>query len=219
MKYVTYYRVSTAKQGQSGLGLEAQQSAVEAFIKSKSGELMESFTEIESGKRSDRPELEKALRRCRLTGATLVIAKLDRLSRDVEFVAKMQKSSVAFLCCDMPEANDLTVNMMAVMAQHEREMISTRTKAALQAAKARGVKLGNPTLHLVANTDTTKANQVRIEKAQARNAELKSIIQELEAEQGDMSGREIAAALNNAGYRTARGNEFSHTQALRVKSA
>ena len=219
MKFVTYYRVSTAKQGQSGLGLEAQQQCVDMFISAKDGESIASFTEIESGKHDDRPQLEKALKRCRLTGATLVIAKLDRLSRDPEFIARLQKSEMKFVCCDMPEANNLTVGMMAIMAQWEREAISARTKVALQAAKARGVQLGNPNLHLVANTDTTRANQVRIAKANTRNAEMKTIIEELEAEHGTMSSRELAIALNAAGYRTARGKEFSHTQALRVKAA
>jgi len=219
MKVVTYFRVSTAKQGQSGLGLEAQQTAVETFIDSKQGEQLASFTEIESGKRADRPELEKALKRCRLTGAVLVIAKLDRLSRDVEFIARMQKSRIEFVCVDMPEANNLTIGLMAIMAQHEREAISARTKAALQAAKARGVVLGNPKLAAVRNTDTSKARQVKMSKAAERNAELKSIIDELEAEHGSMTGRELAIALNAAGYRTARGLRFSHTQALRVKNA
>ena len=219
MKVVTYHRVSTAKQGQSGLGLEAQQAAVESFIESKGADSIASFTEVESGKRADRPELEKALKRCRLTGATLVIAKLDRLSRDVEFIARMQKCGIEFVCCDMPEANNLTIGLMAIMAQHEREAISQRTKAALQAAKERGVVLGNPRLKMVRNNDTTNARAAKTRKASARNAELKSIIDELEAEHGQMSGREIAVALNAAGYRTARGKEFSHTQALRIKAA
>lgn len=218
MKFVAYHRVSTAKQGQSGLGLEAQQQAVELFVEGKNGEVIASFTEVESGKKADRPELEKALKRCRLTGATLVIAKLDRLSRDVEFIAKMQKGAVEFVCCDMPEANSLTIGLMAIMAQHEREAISQRTKAALKAAKARGVVLGNPTLHLVRNTDMTRALEVRLQNAATRNNELRNVISEMEAEQGAMSSRELARALNDAGYRTARGKEFSHVQALRVKN-
>ena len=138
--YVGYYRVSTEKQGKSGLGLEAQQTAVEAFIASKGADakLVATFTEVESGKRSDnRPELTKAMEHARLTGATLLIAKLDRLSRDAHFLLGLQKAGVRFVAADMPEANELVVGIMAVIAQAERKMISTRTKAALAEARKR----------------------------------------------------------------------------------
>ncbi|MCR9275464.1 MULTISPECIES: recombinase family protein [Mameliella] len=143
-KIIAYERVSTARQGRSGLGLEAQRSAIEAFAASRSAGVLARFTEVESGKRNTRPELDKALNLARLTGATLVIAKLDRLSRDAAFLLNLQASGVSFLACDMPEANDLTVGIMALVAQQERETISRRTKEALAAAKARGVKPRKP---------------------------------------------------------------------------
>jgi DNA invertase Pin-like site-specific DNA recombinase len=141
-KFVSYLRVSTARQGRSGLGLEAQRKAVEDFLNGGNWQLVKEFVEVESGKRADRPQLEKAFQLCRLIGAKLVIAKLDRLSRDAHFLLGLEKAGVEFVAADMPQANRLTIGIMAVMAQHEREMISTRTKAALQAAKRRGVKLG-----------------------------------------------------------------------------
>jgi DNA invertase Pin-like site-specific DNA recombinase len=141
-KFISYLRVSTAKQGASGLGLEAQRKAVEDYLNGGQWTLIEEVIEVESGKRSDRPKLAEALRLCRIHGATLVIAKLDRLSRDAAFLMKLQNDGVKFVAADMPEANHLVVGILAVVAQAEREMISARTKAALAAAKARGVKLG-----------------------------------------------------------------------------
>jgi DNA invertase Pin-like site-specific DNA recombinase len=143
VKFVVYLRVSTARQGQSGLGLEAQRAAVQAFVASRNGRIVApEFVEVESGKVNDRPELQKAIKRCRVTGATLAVAKLDRLSRNAAFLLTLRDSGVSFVACDMPEANTMTVGVMALVAQHEREAISARTKAALQAAKARGQKLG-----------------------------------------------------------------------------
>lgn len=142
--YVTYYRVSTAQQGRSGLGLEAQRAAVAGYLKAHPGKELASFTEIESGSNNARPQLAAALLRCRQTHATLLVAKFDRLSRNAGFLLALRDSKLKFVAVDMPDANDLTVGFMAIMAQHEREMISKRTKEALAAAKARGVKLGNP---------------------------------------------------------------------------
>jgi DNA invertase Pin-like site-specific DNA recombinase len=141
-RFVAYYRVSTAQQGRSGLGLEAQREAVRSFLVGNGGELAQAFTEVESGKNGDRPELARALEVCHLTGMVLVIAKLDRLSRDAHFLLGLEKAGVEFVAADMPNANRLTVRLMAVIAQEEREMISARTKAALAAVKARGKKLG-----------------------------------------------------------------------------
>jgi DNA invertase Pin-like site-specific DNA recombinase len=143
-KLVAYERVSTARQGKSGLGLEAQRKAIDDYAATKGGTILARFTEVESGRKNDRPELEKALQLARITGATLVIAKLDRLSRNAAFLLTLRDAGVSFVACDMPEANDLTVGIMALVAQQEREAISRRTKEALAAAKARGVKLGNP---------------------------------------------------------------------------
>lgn len=141
-RFVTYYRVSTSKQGESGLGLEAQMEAVAAFFVSRPHEVVSSFTEVESGKRSDRPELLKALEECRKRKATLVIAKLDRLGRNLAFIANLMESGVEFVCCDNPHANRLMLHMLAAFAEFERELISKRTKDALAVAKAKGVHLG-----------------------------------------------------------------------------
>ena len=140
-KFVAYYRVSTDKQGKSGLGLEAQEKAVKKYLKTY-WPPHESFTEVESGKNNKRPELHKALKLCKKLKATLIVAKLDRLSRDLHFITSLDKAKIKFVCCDMPEANNLTINLMGVLAQWEREQISKRTKDALQALKARGKKLG-----------------------------------------------------------------------------
>src|SRR5215213_6425076 len=142
--FVSYLRVSTDRQGRSGLGLEAQRKAVDDFLNGGQWELIAEFVEVESGKRDDRPKLAEALALCRLHSAILVIAKLDRLSRDAAFLLGLQKAGVRFVAADMPEANELVVGILAVVAQAERKMISARTKAALAAAKARGVRLGKP---------------------------------------------------------------------------
>ena len=137
-KVVAYERVSTARQGRSGLGLAAQRQAIDDYARTRGAAILARFTEVESGGRNDRPELEKALQLARITGATLVIAKLDRLSRNAAFLLTLRDAGVGFVACDMPEANDLTVGIMALVAEAEREAISRRTREALAAAKARG---------------------------------------------------------------------------------
>src|ERR1700722_8536094 len=141
-KFVAYYRVSTAKQGASGLGLEAQQDSVRTYLNGGRWKMVDELTEIESGKRNDRPALARALALCRIHKATLIIAKLDRLARNVNFISNLMESGVEFTAVDFPQANRLTVHILAAVAEHEAAMISARTKAALQAAKARGVVLG-----------------------------------------------------------------------------
>lgn len=175
--FVSYYRVSTAKQGASGLGLEAQQTAVREHLRRVEGRELASFTEIESGKRNDRPKLEAAMLRCRQTGATLLVAKLDRLSRDAAFLLQLRNSTTKFVCADMPEANELTIGLLAIVAEHERKMISKRTKDALQAARARGVKLGNPNLRL--GTPARAANASRAARAgyEARAEDLRPAVE------------------------------------------
>ena len=219
-KFVTYYRVSTTRQGKSGLGLEAQEHETNQYITRVGGGIVESYTDVESGKKNNRPELEKALRKCRLTGAVLVIAKLDRLARNARFLLELQDSSIKFVCCDMPEANDLTVGIMACLAQYESKLISERTKAALQAAKARGVKLGNKNLHLIRNSDTTAATATLISTAKARNIELQQVIDEIRADTDHkLSLNQIAKRLNDAGYTTSRGGQFHATSVNRILAA
>jgi len=140
--YVTYLRVSTQKQGQSGLGLAAQRAAVQAF--SHHATIVGEFVEVESGKKNVRPQLAAAIALAKAKGATLLIAKLDRLSRNAGFIFQLRDTGVDFVCCDLPDANTLTVGIFAVLAQHERELISQRTKAALAAKKAQGAQLGTP---------------------------------------------------------------------------
>ena len=144
MSFVAYLRVSTDKQGIRGLGMDAQQAAVTRFVDTSRGTLLAQYVEVESGKRADRPELQQALDHAKQANATLLIAKLDRLSRNVAFISRLLKSGVELLCCDMPQANRLTLHILAAVAEHERQMILDRTKAALAAAKARGTRLGVP---------------------------------------------------------------------------
>lgn len=210
LKLVAYERVSTARQGRSGLGLEAQRKAIDAFAAERIATVLARFTEIESGGRNDRPELEAALNLARLTGATLVIAKLDRLSRNAAFLLTLQGSGVRFLACDMPEANDLTVGIMALVAQQEREAISRRTKEALAAAKARGVKLGNP--NGAAALRRAGKGGVALRQAVASNAEafaqtLAQVLGSIRAE-GHDSLRAIAEELNVRGIQTRRGGRW-----------
>lgn len=139
---VAYYRVSTERQGESGLGLEAQQGSVHEFIKYRQWKLLNEFTEIESGKKKNRPVLAEALAYCKKNKAILVIAKLNRLGRNVAFISALMESKVEFVCVDLPEANQFVIHIMAAVAQYQREEISSTTKAALEAAKKRGVKLG-----------------------------------------------------------------------------
>ena len=151
-KFIAYYRVSTDHQGMNGNGMAAQRKAVEDYLNGGCWKLVGEFTEVESGKRSDRPELEKALKACRKHKAKLVIAKLDRLSRNVHFISGLMERKVDFVACDMPSANAFMINVYAAVAQEERRMISDRTKAGLAAAKARGVKLGGPRLPAINET-------------------------------------------------------------------
>lgn len=216
-RFVSYLRVSTAKQGQSGLGLEAQRKAVAEYLNGGNWQLMAEVVEVESGKRLDRPKLAEALRLCRLHNATLVIAKLDRLSRDAHFLLGLEKAGVDFVAADMPTANRLTVGIMAMVADEERRMISKRTKDALAAAKARGVKLGGDrgNLPAVASKGRAMSLAVRRESAKIRATDLLPVLDELKAE-GATSLRLLAAGLNTRGFRTARGGEWSAVQVQRV---
>lgn len=209
--FVAYYRVSTDKQGKSGLGLEAQRKAVEDFLDGGNWELVEEFTEIESGCRKDRPELERAMAACRKHKATLVIAKLDRLARNVAFVANLMESGVEFVAVDMPQANKLTVHILAAVAEHERAMISQRTKDALAAAKARGVKLGNPNIAMA----RAKGQLVIKSKADKHAQNVLPVITAIR-DAGVTSLRGIANALNQRGIETARGGSWHAASVGRI---
>ena len=202
--------VSTARQGKSGLGLEAQRKTIDDFAASRNAVIAARFTEVESGKRTDRPELLKALNLAKLTGATLVIAKLDRLSRNAAFLLTLRDSGVRFLACDMPEANDLTVGIMALVAQQEREAISRRTREALQAARARGVKLGNPNgaaaLRRAGKGGAALRATVRA-NADAHAADLVDVLSDIRA-QGHSTLRAMASELNSRGILTRRGGRW-----------
>lgn len=206
MKFVGYVRVSTARQGHSGLGLEAQGYAIQQHVSDRGGHLAHTFKEVESGRDNARPQLRKALEIARLTGATLVIAKLDRLSRNAAFLLALQESGVRFVATDMPDANELTVGIMALVAQQERQAISLRTREALQAARARGTKLGNPN-GAAALRRAGKGNAAALKATQeiafARAEALRSTVEELRTT-GKLSLGEIAAELNTRGILTAR---------------
>jgi DNA invertase Pin-like site-specific DNA recombinase len=202
-QFVAYYRVSTDRQGQSGLRLDAQRAAVLDYLNGNGRKLTAEFTEVESGKRADRPELAKALDACRRHRARLVIAKLDRLSRNLAFIATLMESGVEFVAVDNPHANKLTVHILAAVAQHEREMISQRTKDALRAARVRGVRLGNPR----PEESLAKARAIRAEKAALRVANVLPMIRELQAA-GITSRAGIAAALSKRGIATPRGRRW-----------
>ena len=141
-KFISYLRVSTQRQGKSGLGMEAQREAVAGYLNGGKWTLIQEVVEVESGKRSDRPELARALSLCRLHRATLLVAKLDRLARNVAFISALMEAGVKFVAVDLPAANELTVHIMAAMAEYEAKAISARTRVALAAAKARGTQLG-----------------------------------------------------------------------------
>src|SRR5262245_44815580 len=207
-RFVAYFRVSTARQGKSGLGLEAQRDAVATYLNGGAWSQVADFTEVESGKHSDRPELTKAMQACRLYGAKLVIAKLDRLSRDAHFLLGLKKAGVDFVSADMPNANRLTVGIMAMVADEERRMISKRTKDALAAAKRRGTVLGGYRGVSPSRKDRAKAVEVLQERANAKAADLAPIIAELQPA-GKTSLRAIAEGLNEQGIPTARGGKWS----------
>jgi DNA invertase Pin-like site-specific DNA recombinase len=219
VKFIAYYRVSTKGQGISGLGLDAQRESVANYINGH-GKLVAEFKEIEHGTRkgNHRPQLAAALAQCRVHGATLIIAKLDRLARNVLFISNLMESKVDFVAVDFPEANRLTVHILAAVAEHEAEMISARTKAALAAAQRKGTVLGGDrgNCHLIYKKGNRASAKVRSEQAAARAADLLPIIDALKAE-GCASLREIAAGLNQRGIPTARRNgEWSAVQVMRV---
>ena len=211
--FVAYYRVSTARQGRSGLDLDAQRKAVTDFLNGGAWELLAELVEVESGKNDDRPQLEHALATCELSGATLVVAKLDRLSRNLAFLARLQDSGARFVAADMPEANELTIHIMAAVAQAERKAISIRTKEALAAAKVRGVRLGGNRGNLEdLRKGPARSAEVRRAQASDRAAKVVRQIDAIKAADGAKSLREIADALNGRGITAPRGGRWHAAQ-------
>lgn len=208
-RFIAYYRVSTTRQGQSGLGLAAQQEAVERFL-GADDVLVDEFVEVESGKNNDRPMLAEAIAACRKHGALLLIAKLDRLARNLHFISGLLEGGVTFVCCDMPEADRTFLQMAAVFAEWEGRKISERTKASLAAAKARGVKLGNPHGN---DASLARARAAQRHNADDRAAAARSIISEIQRA-GLTSYRDIAKALNARGVPTPRGGSW-HPSSVR----
>ncbi len=219
-KLVAYYRVSTAKQGASGLGLEGQETAVASYARAAGGHILRAYTEIETGKRSDRPELARALADCKRSRAVLVTAKLDRLARNVHFLSGLMEAGVEFVCCDMPSANRLTLHIMAAVAEDEAKRISERTKAALAAYKARGGLLGaaRPGAYRLKGGANARAAQragvVAKTLAADAYADLALLLAELRA--GGLSLRAIAGQLNADGHTTRRGKAWNQVQVRRV---
>lgn len=212
-KFVAYYRVSTQKQGQSGLGREAQQKAVSEYLNGGDWKLIGEFEEVETGKGSKaldkRPQLKAALAVAKKEKATLIIAKLDRLARNVHFTSGLLESGVDFVCADMPKANKVMLQMYSVMAEWEGEQISLRTKASLAAAKARGVKLGT------AGAANLKQN-IEDRQQDAKDFAEKLRVTLTSYKKSGMSLRQIVDALNNTGVRAAKGGEWRLTQVARV---
>lgn len=222
-KFVSYIRVSTQKQGRSGLGLAAQRDAITAYLNGGHWTLVDEYVEVESGKNSDRPKLAEALSMCRLHRATLLIAKLDRLSRNVGFICKLQDAGVKFIAVDMPMATEVTVHIMAVMAQYEAKAVSARTTAALKAAKARGTALGGRRVSAerwarIASKGRREGTAKRSELASKWAADVLPVIEHIR-KSGAVTLRQIADELNARGIETRLGGEWTATQVMRVLKA
>ena len=223
-KVVAYYRVSTKRQGESGLGLEGQQSAVQDYVRRVGSEMVTSYTEVESGKRNDRVELAKAIAHAKRSKATLVVAKLDRLARNVAFTSALMEAGIEFVACDQPHANKLTIHILAAVAEHEAEAISQRTKSALAAAKARGVKLGSARDgHWEGREDRRRAGAAAGAEAAAevnrRSADeaYVDLIDDLQVMRNEgLSLRTIAGRLNEQGHTTRRGKPWNPMQVRNV---
>ena len=208
-KYIAYYRVSTQKQGNSGLGIDAQKTAVQKFI-SQDDELISELTDIESGKNNNRPDLLRAIELCKINDSTLLIAKLDRLSRNAAFIFTLRDSKVKFKCCDMPDANSVTIGIMAVLAQDERERTSQRTKDALSELKRQGKKLGTP--QNLDNNARLKGLEVRQSNAIENENNRKATALIIALRSQEKSFYKITQELNNLGFKTRRDNKFTQVQ-------
>lgn len=213
IQYVAYFRVSTQRQGASGLGLSAQRTSISSYIYNR-GEIIAEFTDIESGKRNNRPELLKAIAHCKEKKGVLLIAKLDRLTRNIAFIFTLRDSGVEFVCADMPEANTLTIGVMATMAQHEREVIGERTRKALAEKKRAGYILGKP--ENLTPIAIQKGLAIRQQNAREHenNRRAAAFIRSLRGAGESWSG--IAVVLNEHGFRTRRGKQFQAVQVQRL---
>jgi len=214
MNFVAYFRVSTQKQGAKGLGMEAQKITVNQYITANNGNLIAEFVEVESGKKTNRNELNKALAFAKENDATLIVSKLDRLARNVEFVFMLKNSGVNFVACDLPDFNTLTIGIFATMAQHERELISKRTKEGLSVKKTRlaveGKKLGTPENLTTAATE--KGLQVRKENAASAKENIQAMEMIKMYKEKGMTLQGIADKLNSLGYKTRKGKAFTTSQ-------
>ena len=215
-KYVAYYRVSTDRQGRSGLGLDAQRDAVHKFLAERPHVLVAEKVEIESGRNADRPELADALSLCRMHRATLLIAKLDRLARSVAFVSNILESRVDFVAADFPEANRLTIHILSAVAEHEARMISERTKAALKAAKARGTVLGGDRGNLPAMASTRRSGQRQGPFATGRRASMRPRAFDRVFRQSGRTYADIAHELTHRGIPSSRGGLWSGSAVSRL---
>ena len=221
---IAYYRVSTKQQGESGLGLEAQEAAVQSYARQARATIKASYVEVESGKRADRPELARALAHAKRSKATLCVAKLDRLSRNVEFLAKVMNSACEFAAADMPAANRFMLHVMAAVAEHEAKAISDRTRAALAAAKARGTLLGSARPghwkgreeKRLAGLEKARAVAAKVKQAKAAEAYTDLLPSITALKRDGLSLRDIAAKLNTEGHTTRRGRPWNPVQVARV---
>lgn len=210
--FVAYYRVSTNKQKSSGLGLDSQKDAVNKHVDSVNGNIIASYEDIESGNSNNRPALLTAIERCKLTNSVLIIAKLDRLSRNVAFLAQLMESNINFVCCDNPNANKLTIHILAAVAEEERRLISERTKAALRKAKERGIKLGNDNLPKSNAESACIARSGLIAKSRIFKTEIKNILSPVKY----LSYTKQAAYLNSMQIKTRRKSLWSTTSISRL---
>lgn len=216
-KFICYYRVSTRKQGRSGLGLDAQKSICEGYINAQHGTMINHYIEVESGKNDNREQLNSALAECKQTKSTLLIAKLDRLSRSVEFIFSLKNSGVDFACVDLPELNTMTLGIFATFAQSERERISERITVALAEKKKQGVRLGKPE-NLTNNFEKAYTNSLATRQSNATNNEnnKKAGLFVVSLRNGGATWQKITDTLNSNGFKTRRGCSFSITQVIRL---
>lgn len=214
-QYVAYLRVSTQKQGYSGLGLEAQREIIEKHLKDKKP--IAEFVEVESGRHNDRPKLKEALDLCRKTGSNLIVAKMDRLSRNVAFTSQLLESDVEIVFCDFPQANKMMIHIVSAIAQYEAELTATRTKQALQAKKSRGCRLGNPEHLMNKHQEAVKASNETNRKKAYENTNNKRAVALLRSLAGQgLSLQQMADTLNNEGFQTSKGYKFKPVTVQRL---